>query len=166
MRKRRRELSKEMKAVKAVEMYVQGHTQIEIARIFDVAACTVSGWIADVRIQWAEQRAVGGEHLVNMELAKLDAVEKNAWQQFNKSKKTRRKVTIKSSDDSVERTETIEEGLGDPRYLALVTKAIEQRCKLLGIVKDTEAKGNVDHETVRKARQLMAEAYKDGGGVN
>jgi len=120
-------------------LYLQGAWQPEIARQVGVSQSTISRDLAVVRRQWLKEASRDYDAKVAEELAKIDAVELEAWTEWNKSKDRKRaKKTTKESRkgqkvQSVEETTTIETLLPEARYLEIIEKCIARRCKLLGL---------------------------------
>lgn len=98
--------------------------------------------------EWQEERLDDTEDRVTAELARLDLVITEAWQQWEASKEdkdvkeTRRKGLPKLKDDGsedgivttyVEQARKTAFGKGDARYLDIILRALEQRRRLLGL---------------------------------
>lgn len=71
------------------------------------------------------------------ELARIDNLEREAWDEYERSKKTfkmRRKRKTEGGEGPGKTVKEVrkEERLGDPRYLERISWCIEQRCKILG----------------------------------
>lgn len=98
--------------------------------------------------EWQEERLENTEDKITAELARIDLVIKEAWQMWEKSKqdyKTKKQKqeglprmndegkqisidTIKAMMEDAEKR-----AFGDPRYLDIILRAMQQRCKLLGL---------------------------------
>lgn len=102
--------------------------------------------------EWQKARLENTEEKIASELARLDLVIKEAWKMWEKSKKDYNSKTIGSQgiptgrdDEGKVTIETIKSmmwdaehrGGGNPKYLDVILKALEQRCKLLGLNKET-----------------------------
>ena len=65
-----------------------------------------------------------------IELDRIDVVERNAWEGWENSKRD----TVKTGPGKYSETEvTTTSNSGNPRFLEIVIKCIERRCRLLGI---------------------------------
>ncbi len=89
-----------------------------------------------IRNEWKLKAIEDWDSFVGQELARIDKLEKEAWEAWETSKKTRRKTRsrVKLSDRSgTEEGEEVanEQRDGDPRFLDLVLSCIDKRCKLL-----------------------------------
>lgn len=97
--------------------------------------------------EWQEERLENTEDKITAELARIDLVIKEAWLMWEKSKldyKSKRQVQEgkphqdKDGQFSVDTIKAMmwdaeKRGNGDPRYLDIILRAMQQRCKLLGL---------------------------------
>lgn len=98
--------------------------------------------------EWQEERLENTDDKITAELARIDLVIKEAWQMWEKSKQDYK--TKKQKQEGMPRTDekgrqisidTIKammedsekRAFGDPRYLDIILRAMQQRCKLLGL---------------------------------
>lgn len=102
--------------------------------------------------EWQKERLQNTEEKITAELARLDLVIKEAWRMWEKSKKDynsktygQQGVPTGKDEDGKVTVETIKSmmwdaehrGCGNPKYLDVILKALDQRCKLLGLNKET-----------------------------
>ena len=125
---------------KVASLYLRGVWQPEIAGMVGISQSTVSRDLAVVRKQWLKDAKADYDAKVAEQLAKIDAVELEAWTEWQKSKgRERTKRAVKKyggKGGKMERTEettTVETLLPEARYLEIVRTCIERRCKLLGL---------------------------------
>lgn len=100
--------------------------------------------------EWREYRLEDTDDKITAELARIDLVIKEAWAAWEKSKEDyeKRSTTamftpkkdkqgVKITMESVKQfqNEAMERCYGNPKYLDIILKAMEQRCKLLGLNK-------------------------------
>ena len=122
--------------------YLKGETQASIGAALGLAQQTVSDDLRTIRSRWLESSIRDFDSAKSIELAKIDLVESEYWQQWERSKELKR--TRKNEEGMSEKGEllkqtTIEEQrCGNPQYLAGVMVCIERRCRLLGL--DSEIK--------------------------
>lgn len=98
--------------------------------------------------EWQEERLENTEDKITAELARIDLVIKEAWQMWEKSKQDyKRKSQMQEgkprkdpngqqiSVDTIKAMmwDAEQRGSGDPRYLDVILRAMQQRCKLLGL---------------------------------
>ncbi|NIP53215.1 MAG: hypothetical protein GWN94_14245, partial [Phycisphaerae bacterium] len=82
-----------------------------------------------IQKRWRTDTTIDLDEARQRELARIDQLEREYWQAWEKSKQPRKRVS--QTDKTVSRQ--TEERTGDPRYLAGVQWCIQQRCKLLDI---------------------------------
>lgn len=154
---------------KTAELYIKGWRQSAIAELVGIHVSTVCRDLAIIRQEWRESRLDSTEAWIDAQLAKIDKMEMEAWEQWEKSKGERKKLTKKEGESGtgsyLEKSVTIEEGLGDPRYLAVVDRAIERRCKILGLEKEPQQKSDnaLAADAIVAIRQLRQELIEDSG---
>ena len=148
----RHRVSKEQRMNLTLELYLRGKSFRQIADEIGCARMTVQRDIAEIREDWRKARVdeIGNEQL--MELARIDAIERESWAQWESSKKEEvisraeteviietlpdGRVVRKPGKERVVRTTRIKNA--DPRYMDTVCWYIEQRCKLLGLLAPTK----------------------------
>lgn len=143
-----RRLKIESRRTKVIALYCQGWTQQEIAEELDaeygVTQQQISLDIAAVQKEWTTNRMETLDEAKARELAKIDALEAQAWESFWKSCGTIVKKTMrlkgqtkdadgKASGGDKEVSQVEYESAGEERYLARVAWCIDERCKILGL---------------------------------
>lgn len=132
------------------DLFVKGYTYRDIAKKlneynkengldYDVTYKTVFMDINQVLVEWKKERFTEIDNYIQVELKKLDKMEVELWDAWDKSKSGRRKTKIVGgeikngaiSGGSLENRQ-LEDTNGDPRYLDLLLKVQERRAKLLG----------------------------------
>lgn len=92
--------------------------------------------IEAVRQEWRAEQSASVDEWVNEQLAELELLREQAMAEWERSKLQTKSLKEESSAKDGEKTTiTIEERLGDPRYLSVVQDCIEKRAKLLGLYK-------------------------------
>lgn len=106
---------------------------------YSVTYKTVFMDIQQVLAEWKKERFKDIDNYMQLELKKLDKMEIELWDAWEKSKSAKRKTKIiggRISDNSISGgtldSRQIEDNNGDPRYLDLLLKIQERRAKLLG----------------------------------
>lgn len=128
--------------------YLQGWSHYKIAdelnslRPYSVSRRTITNDIKAVRKSWLKESVMNFDERVAQELAKLDNVEAKAWEGWERSdnRETSVRKSVQGDKTFLEATLTKVGQAGDPRFLSIITKCIEQRCRLLGV----DAAINVD----------------------
>lgn len=102
--------------------------------------------------EWSMARINDTDQRVTAELARLDLVIKEAWEMWERSKENytkteqrdkgapirdvnNNKLTVRSIESMKKETEV--RGVGDPRFLDVILRAMQQRIKLLGLDQTT-----------------------------
>lgn len=93
--------------------------------------------------EWRDMRVEDVDDAIQVELARLKELEKEAWQEWDKSKQDHEKKRAKqqriSGEGEVEGAVRMEQqreeviGFGDPRYLDIIHKCGIERRKILGL---------------------------------
>lgn len=132
-------VEKELEVV--ADLYATGWRQSDIAEHLGMTVEKVSKSIAKVRQKWLENQTMDFAVRQAVELEKLDRLEGELWEAWEKSKKGLKKKI--SSDllrttprgDQTEKISATEEldQPGEVKYLELIAKIVAQRCKILGL---------------------------------
>ena len=137
------------------ELWRKNYTYKEIAeevkRRLGLRTCSPSTVCQDVQrllAEWKEERLEDMDAKVTAELTRIDLVIKEAWAMWEKSKEDAHKrksrqtgvPTDSNGNVSMATVRAIMEdaevrGVGEPRYLDIILRALAQRCKLLGLDK-------------------------------
>ena len=121
--------------------YLKGSTQAQIARELGVAQSTISDDLKAVRLEWRESRVRDFDEVVTMELQKLDRVERESWNAWERSQKTveiDRVTQSGSGDRKVEKV--MKQQVGNFRFLDQIVRCSASRRAWLGAT-ITERKG-------------------------
>ena len=99
----------------------------------------VSKLMADLLDQWRERWVTNQDRLLAEELQRIASVESEAWEAWQKSKRTKsvttkEKVETKGWTGSAKIRITTEEPAGDAKFLAIVLDCVEKRARLMGLL--------------------------------
>jgi hypothetical protein len=132
-------IEKELETV--ADLYATGWRQADIAEHLGMTLDRVGKSIIKIRQRWLENQTMDFALRQAVELEKLDRLESELWEAWEKSKKGLKKKI--SSDllrttlrgDQTEKLLAIEEidQPGEVKYLELIAKIVTQRCKILGL---------------------------------
>jgi len=143
------------------ELYLRGYrSQRAIAeRMEGVSRATIGRDLQVIRKWWKEDAVGDFDAAVAEELARIDRIEREAWDAWERSKapsekQRTAKTTRDDSSSSIAQIEK-ENRCGDPRYLDVVWKCVDKRSKLLGL--EAPTKLNIDSETIDKAIEALEE---------
>lgn len=89
--------------------------------------------LREIRAQWRKSALIDFDAVKQEQLAKLDMMEVQTWDQWLRSCEDYQKHTTgKGTQGPIDKTETGGQ-TGDPRYMNVLLSIIERRCKLLGL---------------------------------
>lgn len=125
-------------------LYLQLFTQAEIARQVNLNQSNVSRHLAAIQEEWRAARVRDLDLAKSRELARIDEVERAAWEQWKRSiKDAVERVTEqvegpagadgKPTGARLKALERIAGRCGDPRYLSVIDNCVDRRCKILGL---------------------------------
>lgn len=162
-------LSIEDRRVHVADLYVKGWTQREIASHLNVSQGLISQDMTALRAEWRASRLEDTQEFVDLELRKLDRLEREAWAAWDRSQKPAQEATTVTKDGADMPTKKKISGRnGDPRYLAVVAKCIERRCALLGLDAPkqlTMDDSQIDQFIIEEVERLARAYAATGGGV-
>jgi len=158
---------------KICEMYLKGRTFGEIGAALDVSRECISRTVRYMRRVWILKADREIDRLFAEQLQRIDLVESEAWESWEKSKAARRSASVKknSAGKIEEKRLTKEQSDGDPKFLAVILDCIHRRSRLLSLEKRNErgeATQGVDIveivvDTPEQAAELMNyESYRAG----
>jgi len=115
-------------------LYLQGITQAEIGQRIGVSQQQISYDLKVLRKRWLQSSIVNIDEAKARELARVDHLEREYWEAWEKSKNPVKTIASKKVDgQQTEKTIQGETGTGDPRYLSGVQWCINKRCEVLGL---------------------------------
>lgn len=132
------------------QMWLRGYTYRNIRQVvmtqLDLKSYsleTVKSDIDTLKEELKERRINNGQESLNCELAKIDDILKEAWEAWERSKnpvntkihkvKGKKQDTGQQTADNVEMTKREDDSCGDPRYLDIINKQLQERRRLLGL---------------------------------
>ncbi len=119
---------------KITELHKEGWQNKDIAEELGLADYTVCRDLAAVRAVLYEQAIENLDEARKLELAKINLIEAEAWEQWERSKQPRTTKSATKGDTVNKQSFKEEERGGDPRYMEIILKCSDQRAKLLGLV--------------------------------
>lgn len=138
------------------ELCLKGYTQQRISNEINsrykqsgskvtITVASVTKDLKEIKNEWQSSANENmAEHKI-IELKKIDALEREYWDSWQKSiqKDTKRTISKKISyrgGEEIRQSESKEEDyFGDPRFLDGINKCIEKRCNILGLTRQEEA---------------------------
>lgn len=117
------------------KMYLKRHRLSDIAKALNISVMTVREDLEVIRKEWIGRASAEMIQLRAEEFAKIDATEAAAWASFERSLRdyTETSATkVGPGGQPVTRAVTYKRD-GDPRWLAIVAKCIDQRTRLMNL---------------------------------
>jgi Putative ATPase subunit of terminase (gpP-like) len=115
------------------QLYLQNWTQAQIADQLGVRQPTISEDLKQIREQWRESGVRDFNEAREQELQKIDLLEREAWDAWQRSKKPMQSATVDGEGTRSRTKKTMRNQVGDPRFLDQVNKCIAQRRAILGL---------------------------------
>lgn len=132
-------MSSEERRNKVARLYLLCHSLREIGRKIGVHHATVARDLVRIRKEWSDARISDYNRLVDETLQRIDTLESEAWQAWERSQRDRETLKTSEFEDGKTKTDKTTEGqAGDPRFLAIIDKCIERRARILGVEKPDE----------------------------
>ena len=131
-RNQAKELALRHRRKQVAALYLRGQSQRDIAQQLGVHQAQVSRDLKVLHQEWRASALQDFDARKARELAKIDELEREAWQAWKRSQEPL-EITKASSDGSSKKVEkTQKEQCGDPRFLQIVDHCIRRRCDILG----------------------------------
>jgi hypothetical protein len=159
------ELRKESRRQQIAAMLMRGVTnQARIARELGCAPMTVISDLRVIRQQWRTETVAFFNTAKDEQLKKIDKIEENAWKGWEFSRRPASKIINKTDPDGLEDITEVTEGqAGDPRFLEIVRKCVEDRRKMLGL--DEPDRIDVKGQIAVAAIQLQKAVENNGSYI-
>jgi hypothetical protein len=183
-------------------MYVRGKSQhemmLEINKLYSerkISSQLIHLDLESIRRAWLNSTLVDFNAAKSKELARLDECEREAFDAWDRSKEKHVRIEYEITDDQVpfsmdkvadikrkKKKKIIEATVGDIRYLEIVERMIDTRCKILGLFEaakiqidwrleaqaagmDEETIDAVKERTVQVLLEAISQAGKDSGAI-
>lgn len=110
------------------------------------ANALISKDITEIKLEWQRSRLSNVEEALGAELAKIEKIERIAWEEYERSreeaeKRIKKTYTSTGGGTSTQEIDERAKSIGNPKFLERVCWCIEKRIKLLGL----------EHVAVQKA---------------
>lgn len=115
------------------EFYLQSWTQAAIGQKLGISQPTVSLDLAVVRREWRESSIRDFDAAQEMELRKLDRVEREAWAAWERSQQPLQSAVISGDGAGKQARKAVRNRHGDLRALDTILKCIAARRAMLGL---------------------------------
>lgn len=169
----RRAVVTEQRRNKVSAMYLAGKNQYEIAEACGCSQQQISLDLKKIRAEWRTERVAKIDAHMDKELARLDQVEAEAWQAWERSKRNEVTKQEKSGNRPGdqggpfdEKSKTVRGQAGDPRFLSVVLDCVKKRCELLGLNAAVKSEVAVTGDAIMAAIAAGARRVEnDGSGT-
>jgi len=162
---KRTQKQREADFVRLGEMYVKGWTHAAIAEVIGVSRQMISRDVKDLLQRWRDDTALAIDEYKVRELQKIDRMEREAWSAWERScegkekKMQRRGMTSGGEVDVKEQVLTAT--CGDPRFMDIILRCIDRRCKLLGLDAPQKVDASVRRDPLEeRSEEEVAEMMK------
>ena len=129
--------------VEISNLLVRGYKPIEIAERFNEELANVMNYIRSIESDWRDHYRENMDKVKSKELARIDTIETEAWDSWEKSKLGRTKDQV-NSEVNIDRngqakrnprvSRTIKESsVGDPKFLEIIMKCVTMRMNIYGL---------------------------------
>ena len=151
-------VAKEAQRTRIAGLYLEGRTQAEIAAVVGLSQQQISRDLKAIRKEWKNARIRDYNLAQEEQLQRVDKIERNAWDEWARSKQAAESETQKTTGDGIEVSRTVKGQCGDPRYLDIALKCVDRRCRILGLETPTRTTIEADIAVLSPAeRQRLLE---------
>jgi biotin operon repressor len=118
---------------------IEGLSQEKIAEKFGLSRQQIGYDLKIIQDQWRQQTAIDLDEYKGRELAEIALAKKKAWEGWEKSCQEFKAKTLTARADDEKAAQPYsqvihtESRVGNPRFLAEISRLIERECKLLGL---------------------------------
>lgn len=115
------------------ELSLKGWTQSAIAEKLNIAQPTVSTDLKALHQEWIESAAQDVELVRAKMRAELELVKREAWKAWERSQQPAETDVVSGQSENRQMRRTRKQQHGDPRFLEIVRKTMDQQAELLGL---------------------------------
>jgi hypothetical protein len=115
------------------ELYLQGFVQTAIAEKLGISQSTVCFDLKAVHKGWRESAIRDFDAARDLELKKLERIEREAWAAWERSQKPIQSATVNGDGAGPPNRKAMRSQHGDARFLAIILKCSEERRAMLGL---------------------------------
>lgn len=130
---RARKTEIQLRRKQVAELYIQGWTQCAIAEKLSVTQACVCIDLQKLQKEWRESRLRDFDAARELEIQKLDRLEREAWAAWERSQKPSQSAEFGDDTSNTPKKKKVKNQNGDPRFLVVVHQCIASRRALLGL---------------------------------
>ena len=150
-----RSLRVNIRRKRVADLYLQGWTQSAIAAEVGVKQPTVCTDLKKIQADWKESAVRDFDLRREIELQKIDRVEREAWAAWERSQKPSQSAYTTDEANQRHTRRHVKNSNGDPRFLEIVHKCIGARRELLGLDAPTRMEIETDGPTLDERRDRL-----------
>lgn len=150
----RSEEQREADFVKISDLYLRGCSCRQIAKSIGISHAMIARELQVIRQRWLEEQVKNFDELQQRELLRLDKIECEMWDAWEKSKADQITSTARREDGMIAKTVNEvkkAQQTGDAQYMQVIMRCIEKRCKILGL----DAPEKVQHSGTLNITELI-----------
>lgn len=132
------------RSIQVGDLWLKGHSQRKIAQTCQLPVKRVAALINKARADWLERRNIGLSDAIAEQLKRIDLTEAMAHDDYEKSKEDIVENTVERSSSGIKNTRKVKGRTADARFLDVIIKCVDMRCKLLGIYKPPEERSEME----------------------
>jgi predicted transcriptional regulator len=135
---------------KIAALLVRGWSQKQIADELSMTQAMVCRDVKALRAEWIEETKIDMSEALATELARIDNIEREAWEAWEESKKPAKVESQSVTEGQAQKVSVRRQHrTGDKRYMDIIMWCAEHRAKLLGLVKNKVAVGGDPDNPIR-----------------
>ena len=151
-KRKRTNLEKAFDTARLADMYLKGRSQKEMTEELSISRTTVQKALAELQKTLQSQALFDFNAAKATQLAKVDHLEKVAWEGYHLSQQGKSSTTEMNTGNTnfTSKTNSFSPA-GDTKWLDKIQWCIDQRCKILGL---HAPKAAVIHQTIEEKKTL------------
>jgi len=118
---------------RVAELFLQGWNQDAIGRELGISQPQVAADLKKINESWRESMIRDFDAARDVELARLQRLEREAWAAWERSKQPSQTATVNGEAGAQTARRTVKHQYGDPRFLDIALRCSEARRQLLGL---------------------------------
>jgi hypothetical protein len=126
-----------LRRVEVATCFLRGLPRVKIAERLGVSVGTIQRDLSAIRKKWLESRSLDYDLAQEVELRKIDYLEREAWEAWDRSQLPTQTSKISGSGEELKETrrgeKTSRSQFGASKFLEIIARCIDRRCAILGI---------------------------------
>ena len=149
------------------ELFIQSYSLQQIAdeitknRDYELSTSQICRDIKFVVNQWKTDTSAFIDERMESDLMKLEKIENEAWQAWDRSKGKRTTKTQSQTGEEITKTIKEENLIGDPKFLDVIRQVLQDRANLLGYMAPKKVDTSVSISLTNKIAEMGADAIQN-----